>query len=155
MITGSASSGSAAVVPSCSPVEAVSAAVARPASNPALRSMSTANGVGAPGTIRPAAFPASCAQAIGNLALDPSAIRSSSHKHTKLAASQATARTAKGQSRCDSDRHDAKTEASVGSSTYSETAASSRSTPDLTCCRHARPPEEAAWDSRRDDLARP
>jgi hypothetical protein len=71
-ITGSASSGSAAVVPSCSPVEAVSAAVARPASN--------ANGVGAPGTIRPTPFPASCAQAIGNLALVPSAIRSSSHK---------------------------------------------------------------------------
>jgi hypothetical protein len=115
--------------------------------------MSTANGVGAPGTIRPTAFPASCAQAIGNLALAPSAIRSSSHRHTKLAASQATARTAKGQSRCDSDRHDANTEASVGSSTYSETAATSRSTPDLTCGRHAAPPEAAAWDSRRDDLA--
>ena len=82
MIAGSASSGRAAVVANCSAVEVVSAAAALPVSNPALWSSSTVNGVGAPGTNRPTAFPLSCAVAIGNQALVASAIRSSCHKHT-------------------------------------------------------------------------
>jgi hypothetical protein len=82
MIAGSASSGSAAVVPSCRLVDAVNAAAASPVSTPARRSISTVNGVGAPGTKRPAALPASCAHAMANQPLVPSAIRSSSHKHT-------------------------------------------------------------------------
>ena len=82
MIAGSANSGRAAVVASCSAVEVVNAAAAWPGSTPALCSISTVNGVGAPGTNRPTAFPLSCAVAIGNQARVPSAIRSSSHRHT-------------------------------------------------------------------------
>jgi hypothetical protein len=81
-IAGSASSGSAAVVASCRLVEAVNAAAASPVSTPARRSISTVNGVGAPGTKRPTALPASWAQATANQPLVPSAIRSSCHKHT-------------------------------------------------------------------------
>jgi hypothetical protein len=50
--------------------------------DPALRSISTVKGVGAPGTKRPTALPASWAQATANQPLVPSAIRSSCHKHT-------------------------------------------------------------------------
>jgi hypothetical protein len=49
--------------------------------DPARRSISAVNGVGAPGTKRPTALPASWAHATANQPLVPSAIRSSCHKH--------------------------------------------------------------------------
>ena len=62
-------------------MEAVNAAAASPVSTAALCSISTVNGVSAPGTNGPTAVPLSCAQAIANQRLVPSAIRSSSHRH--------------------------------------------------------------------------
>lgn len=61
--------------------------------------------------------------------------------------------TAKYHSRCDSDRHDPKTDSSVGSSRYSETAATNRSAADLTHCLHPAPTEEGAPDAGWDDWA--
>ncbi|PWU19417.1 MAG: hypothetical protein C5B48_13585 [Candidatus Rokuibacteriota bacterium] len=117
-IAGSASTGSACLVASCNPVAAVSAAVARPASVPALRSIDTPTAVAVaapPGRIRPAALPLSCAAATGNQALVPSAIRSSSQRQAMLAASAASAAAANAQSRCVSDRHEPKTASRLGS----------------------------------------
>ena len=51
MMAGTASTGSANAVAIWSPVEAVSAAAASPPSNPALRSITTVNGVAEPGTM--------------------------------------------------------------------------------------------------------
>ena len=114
-MAGTASTGSANAVAIWSPVEAVSAAAASPPSNPALRSITTVNGVAEPGTMRPSAFPANWEHATENQPLKPSAIRSTSHKQTELAASNRSTRTANGQPRCSRERHEEKTETRLGS----------------------------------------
>jgi hypothetical protein len=65
--------------------------------------------------MRPAAFPLSCAAATGNHPSVRSAIRSSAHNETKLAASQASAMSVNGQSRWESDRHEPNTAKRLGS----------------------------------------
>jgi len=74
-----------------------------------------------PGRIRPTAFLLSCAAATGNQVRVCSAIRSSSQRQTKLAASATSASTVQYQTRCVSDRHEEKTASRLGSTTYSET----------------------------------
>src|SRR4029453_6517805 len=91
--------------------------------------------VAEPGTIRPSALPANWAHAIGNHPFEANAIRSSSHRQNELATSKRSTRTAKGESRCSSERQEEKTEIRPGRSRYSDTAVTARRTADLTYCR--------------------
>jgi hypothetical protein len=113
-IAGIANTGSASAVPICRIVDAVRAAAASPPSTPVRCSITTVNGVADPGRILPTALPASCAVATGNHALEPSAMRSSSHRQTELAPSRTNTSTAYGQSRCARDGHDEKTARRLG-----------------------------------------
>jgi hypothetical protein len=132
MIAGSASRGSASRAATCSEVVAPSAAAASPTSTPARRNIPTANAVAVaapPGTIRPTLFPVSCAHATANQSFSCSAIRLSPHSDTKLAASLNSASPVQYQSRWESDRQEEKTAIRLGSSRYSETPATSSSSP--------------------------
>src|SRR4029453_17810521 len=91
--------------------------------------------VAEPGTIRPSALPANWAHAIGNHPFEANAIRSSSHRQNELATSKRSTRTAKGESRCSSERQEKKTEIRPGRRRYSDTAVTARRTADLTYCR--------------------
>jgi hypothetical protein len=115
-MAGTARMGRARAVAIWRPVDGVSAAAASPPSTPALRSITTVNGVAEPGMIRPSAFPASCPVAIVNHPVDPNAIRSSSHRQIQLTNSKRSTRTAKGQSRCFREGHDDRTESRLGRS---------------------------------------
>jgi Tfp pilus assembly protein PilX len=117
-MAGTARTGSARAVAIWSPVEAVRAAAASPPSNPALRSITTVDGVAEPGMTRPIAFPASCADATANQPSTPSAIRSISQRQTELAISNTSTSAANGQSRCSSERQEDKTETRLGKSKY-------------------------------------
>ena len=95
---------------------AVKAAAASPTSSPVFCSITTVNGVAEPGTIRPSALPANWAHAIGNHPFVANAIRSTSHKQKELPTSKRSTSTAKGQSRCSSERQEEKTEIRPGRS---------------------------------------
>ena len=86
---------------------------------PARPSIPTANALAVappPGTIRPNAFPLSCAHATANQFVVRSATRSSFQSETKLAISASSASPAQYQLRCASDRQEEKTEMRLGSS---------------------------------------
>ena len=124
IIAGSASSGNASLVPTCRTLVEVSAAAACPTCPPARRSMRTVKAVAVappPGTIFPTALPANCDEPTTNQLLVCNAIRLSSHRQTKLAASLTTARIAQYQVRSASDLQEENTESRLGSSRYRET----------------------------------
>jgi hypothetical protein len=110
-------------------LDAASEAVASPASTPARRRRPDENAVAVappPGTIFPTALPASWLEATTNQLFTRRAMRSSSHKRTKLPASTATARAAQYHVSPDSDREDAKTAIRLGSNPYREIAVTTR-----------------------------
>src|SRR5262249_1097366 len=97
----------------------VRAAAACPTSLPARRNMETVKAVAAappPGTILPTALPASCEEPTTNQLFSCKAIRLSSQRQTKLAASATTASRAQYHVRCASDLHEEKTSTRLGSS---------------------------------------
>ena len=123
---------------------------------PARRNIAAAVAVAVgppPGRMRLTAVPVSCAPATANHARVCSATRSTSHRHTQLVTSQASVRTAKGQSRWASDRHDANTVSRLGSSRYSDTPPSTTRTAGRTFAGH-HPPEPRFGGSEAADPSR-
>jgi hypothetical protein len=116
-IAGSATTGSASVV-----ARRIAAVALRPAavlavSTPADPRSPAETAVAVappPGRMRPAALPTSCAAITARRSSVPSATRSSSHRQIAARSSETSVRTAKGQSRCESERHEPNTDSRLG-----------------------------------------